>query len=586
MNIYEYTWKGLKTGWDYKITIFPSGDTDVSSPTTVILPPGSLDVKKLKLEYDKYLSGLPVTPVLEIDIDFNLIPSSTDYDDFKKSIFDPVTELSVPYVAVFDAGTIFKFEIKYNNNSESSVNIYRELLTGCYRREGTFDFDVIGNTVKIDVRDINRVVHDSMPWLVLILASESTDITRDGYIDIGYIKNTTNYGIGHAQDGYDFLFSKHENIKTFIQAAGQEIYRKLMRDSTLSYTVELPLPSFYKQSYNSDGSLGAALSDSDLYILNKVKKGTAWVAGLLDDEDENGIPARYPNGTWDYISELCELSLSRGIFLPGRMSCVPIYGSVGALQTVTLSKGKLNKMDIKPADIVKTATASLYESHDDDHFSDIEKREETNTGTQNEGECTVPVVFNNLPSCVDYSETGYSFEVNSPRETRRAFFPHVTNLFYLDQPALIKATSDPQLFRVHEFCNWSLGDNIYSTDLPGCGFTAFDAGAYSYDQPSQCIAAMQAASGLPKWLAKTVLALFGNKEQKMLEFDVDFNEYTWFAAGGSVGFPWYRPDVKFIFDLSTISPYLSGTNTAWNMISTELDFEKETAKVGLLQRMV
>jgi hypothetical protein len=460
------------------------------------------------------------------------------------------------------------------------------IASGCYRRDSNFEHDLIDKTLKISVKDINRVVLDSLPWYDDVFTDSATDIWRDGYLDIAYTDNGTNYGIGQALDGYSFKFSKHTLIEEKINEIAKNIYRKLLRDSTASYAITSPAITFYKQTYTGDGSLGTALATIDLYRLAKIFKGNDEIGSLFNNSDDNSLSNCYSNSAWDYVSELCETSLAKGVFYHDAIICQEIFNKAGNHPAVTLEVKKLNKIKTTPADVIKTSMASLYEYHDDEHFSDIEKYEETATGTQNEGECTAPVVFNNIPSCVDYSETGYSFEVESPRKTFRSFFPHITNLFYLDAPSLIKSTSDPQFFRVHEYCKWYLGDNIYSDSLSGCGFTAYNASAWDFDKPSECFAGMQADSCLPKWLAKTILVLFGQKEQKKMEFEVDFNEYTSFSAGGDVGFPWYEPEVKFTFDLSNISSYLSGTHTAWNMISTELDFATETASVVLLQRMV
>jgi hypothetical protein len=586
--IYEYNWRGLKTGWDYKLEIIPAGDTDLNNPAIVKLPPGTINVQKLGLKYDEYLSGFPEAPQLDVFIDLKTLPDDITYADFKKAVYTPLVEIAIPYIAVFDAGTIFNLSIKYNGNADEEINVYRKLFTGCYRREGKYNYDLVENTVTLNVIDINRTIHDTIVWFFFILANQPTNITRTGYIDLAYIKDTINYVIGHHDRDHSFIFSEFTDIELFIAACANAIYKKLVRDATAEYTMDFPFPIFYKQSYTPTGNLGDELTRNDLYFINKVLKGENWIGGLIHDKDELGLPVRYGNSAWDYISELCEFSLAKAIFKPTGLNCIPIFGSVGSENLVTLEVKNLNSMNLNPSNVIKTATSSLYEKLSDDKFSDIEKYEELQVGTQNEGQNTIPVVFNNIPGCVSYSEEGYTFNLNLALswKRRRAFYPHILNLYYFDQPSFLDQNLSSMPFRVHEYCKWNLGNGIYSDSLPGCSFSAFNAGAFDYDKPSECIAAMQSDSCYPKWMAKTQLAIFGNKDQRTLDIKVDFNENTYFTAGGGVGFPWYQPDTTFIFNLSNISLLIQTDKEKWDMLSTELDFENEEASLALLQRMV
>jgi hypothetical protein len=98
---------------------------------------------------------------------------------------------------------------------------------------------------------------------------------------------------------------------------------------------------------------------------------------------------------------------------------------------------------------------------------------------------------------------------------------------------------------------------------------------------------MQKETCMPRLLSNMALECFKSNRMSGFTFSVDFNEYTHYQEGGDVGFLWWMGEgATFNFDPAAIRARYSFLPKQWVMLSTELDGEKETAKVKLIPRTV
>ena len=616
-NVFVSRWEGEKTGWLYKLSMYGASTDDLTSPVEVELPPGMISVRNLNSSYDKYNLGAPTIPELDIDIYFEDLPDDLS-TEFQSIIFDPYRELTVSsgvggYAVIVRTGTVVKLEINFKGNDDTDV--YRLIFKGVHKSDYEISYDVDSLIYKIKPIAISKIMTDCINFHYFIATSYDPPswLKRDFVIELAYVKDGTNYAIGHNshheiggttyQSG--FIFTSLEQIEDYILTQSDGVIKRITRNPSETFLFDFPTSlRYFKQQYLGNGARGDELMSTELFALGIY--GNTWVDGAVLSSGGHSLDKLYPNSIWDYLSELSEETVTRIIYpTPTRMSFIEIYGFFSRENKVVLDKNKMSNLKLRlAADIVKTVTTSLRETLSDDSFADIDNVKQVQDGIRNDLEFSVALIYNNMPTCVTYEnktdEYATAYGMNDPWSRRTSFLPHVLNLYYFDKPAMLIAANPPQAFRVHEHVRILLGKNadgsqLWSDDLTGQTLLPWTPNEFEFGKPSEAIMTLQngvnfdgdANSGCkPQIIAKTILALFSNVKQAKLEFEIDLDEYTEFLSAGAVGFPWWQFDTEFEFDVSTVNPFFNITFNKWYIVKSDINFETETAKMELILRTV
>jgi hypothetical protein len=583
--IYQYNWKGVRTEWDYRLEITPFKATPLSSPTTVVLPAGCINVNKLTKKYEKYYYGSLEVPSLEIEVRLSEIDDDTAHAELHESLLNPAQATTVTFGAVENTvivGPLFRLYIKFNKNCDPSINTYRCIFEGSCRFDTNFSHEAISNIVTLTSIDLNKCILDSFNFAPLWLWYDPDNIVESNYYFELYNSTSAIYHI--APDGSTLKINKYQVTDDKVQIYAQVLYRLFTRNASASYTISTVFPNFNKQLFDGTGGQGASISNDNLFVIGTIGPAGSTEYGDvgLFSSDDVSLMSRYPDSVWDYFSELAEFAIAKVVSIPGGLYMVPIFGSIGTTNNVTLSKNILNKIEIKPFDSINKTTSSLYESFSDAPYADIDHLDIKTTGSRNSGAETYPVLYNNAPSAVKYLQT----DNIGGRAWWNAHFPKSLNLLYFDT---LPGGASPVPIRVHEYCSWDLGDGLSSSDLPDCGFRTFNYASKDPNDPSTNLESMQKEPGdqscLAYWLANTYNALFKSPDMKALDISVYFDEVTSFSPGGDVGFVWWDETVTFRLNLQTIHSRYKVTDKFY-MIKSELNFEKEEASLELLSRSV
>jgi hypothetical protein len=219
----------------------------------------------------------------------------------------------------------------------------------------------------------------------------------------------------------------------------------------------------------------------------------------------------------------------------------------------------------------KTLTSSCYEIKSDETTGgDIEKYEVDIEGGKNEASWTIPIVFSNLSPNVKYNEKAQG-------RIKEKFSPKIRNLYYLNGSVMTK---------VHEWAKFKLWydetGNKSSDDYNV--FAAIPRNTFGIKQVEKTILATQVESGIPKILANTLKALLQNGLDKV-EIEIPIDEFVSFiSGGGGNGFVWNLGNYyEYTFTLNIAEIFgITYTKNKWKMLSSEIDYFSETAKVELI----
>lgn len=580
--IFRYGWKGVKTGWDYRLDIIlPSADA-LSNPTIYNLPPGSVEAKTLKFGYDKVPIGVGSVPVFDLTFHLSEFPNTETFTTLIKWIVEPRLFVTEPWSfnSDFHLSTFVQFYIKFNSNSATEVNIYRLIGTYCLRDNVT-SLDIENQTCEVTAYDINKVIYDSIGPLVWGLFGEELYRKNSPAIaEFAFTDSGQNYGCFNAIHPNIMSFMSLNYVITALCSLGNTFNKKILRQD-VEYLFTATLPRYYKQLYDGTGKQGAELTSESVYI---TETDDSYLFGSTQENDENSFQKRYKNSLWDFLTEFCETNLTKAIYSPSGIHgliFVPAFGDYYNSGVIDLKIEQFNSLELHSfTNAIKKATASNYETNNVDSFSDIEKWDEEKAASRNEIELAIPLVFNNMPPAVKYTE-GYPINPLSGenRKAHWATYPRTTGLFYFEKPAIF---SEELAIRIHEYCEFYYTNAKSTSLLANCEFQAHDWLALGTGKPSENIMAAQATSNNGKWLARACMQLFGKPNQATLEGEIDFYELTWFETGGSIGFPWWKFDQKFNMDISSKFPYLELSNK-FCMLSSELNFDTERAKIELYQ---
>lgn len=568
-TIYTYEWTGKRTGWNYKLEIYAAGTTPLSDITYVKLPQGCIEVNKRSSSFDKKPVGINKTPTMELTVYMSEIDDSI-LTDFAPLIYNPYLQIDYPaYEQTIHTGTVFVLKTRYNLNADESVNLWRTNYIGVYRNEFEVEFDPYSNIAKLKVEHALRATLDSLS----LKGFENQPIgdykNREYYLERIYAADEI--ALVNGISGVSLQFRPKTDFNNYLQTVGRDIYRKIVRDDSASFSLTVPTATFYKQNYNLDDGLGVALTESDLWMLTKMTYDGDDIGGAFSDaKDEKSLYNIFQNSAWDFLSDIAEQFIKKIFFHDNHLVVIPAFSHYGGEGTyLNLDVKKLNsKPEIKLfSGIIKTVTASLYESYDDD----FNKVDITVEGSRNEDEFPVPIVFNNIPAASEWKRRPYGWSAEQP---------HCLNVFYIEDDTDIVGSVD-YLALPHEWVKFQLDYTTYSDSIISRPNHATDAATIE-SVPKAHFLAIQQQSCASALIAKIYKTLFSKVQNSTMKIEVDFEEYTYFAAGGGVGFPWDKLDTILNFDLTEINSNIPIAYTQWIMTKYDLDYANETATLEFI----
>ncbi len=561
--IYRYTWKGIRTRWDYKLEIIPADNSLLNNPSIIDLPSGFLKSLQFNYKYDKFPLGFPETPTLSMTFDLNLIPSTPIYNELRRSFFDPLVIVTIPgFNAPIELGTLFVFSI---SNGEGYYPVFR----GVYRSASKLKYELSNKTISIECLDLSRCILDSISFTLLPLYDsylenmaqppQPAETTTMVFDIVG-----TPCDVSHFTNDSLFHFRPHKFLFEFISYIGSFVKNFMIRSNNEPFDVPLLyFPKLYTQKEDGSGELGSALGENDIYHISYIslQETNQKIGGLYSNLDDNSLLNRYKNSVWDFFKEYSEWLFVRGRFTWFGVVWSPVFGT-GQTYEVDIKNIKEIKEINLYSNIIKRATASLYEFYRDNDYSDIDRLESVKTGSYNETEITIPIVFNNIPSAVQYKALDSDW--------MKSFYPHITNLYY--------KSSSGVLIRVHEYCEWEIKNNVFSSSIPDCDFVPFSWLSLPKNKISELFMASQQQTGIPYWASKLALALFSHQKQTTLKASFPLEALTNFDTNE---IPWLMPQINLKVDLQNIDGNVPINTDEWTIIDCLIDFNTETVDVEL-----
>jgi hypothetical protein len=595
--IYVYQWQGIRTKWNYQLEIIPSDDSELTSPTIIQLPEGFIKNLEFNFAYDKYPIGFPEAPTLSLTIDFKRINNAdTQYNELKRAIFNPIvfTNVGTAVQIKVKLGTIVNLKIQF-----PETNDFVKIFCGIYRAESKVKYNILTAECSFDAIAVEKTVLESFNFNPIQQISEILDRFNENK----YIPTYTLYEliiknnppnpppklVTHFDKNHRFLLRPFSFLMEQIQEIATLIAKKILRSQSASINLpQLPNIEFYKQKYTGDGSLGN--QPSAIYYVERIERLVnpnpetyALVGGLLAPNDEKSLMTIYKNSVWDFLRDYCEWQLAKGIITQNLVLFSYILGD--EQNYIEIKKDYITNAEVELfSKLPKTITASNFEYHSDENYSDIEKIESAIEGTYNEEEITIPITFSNIPACVDYQIQKSPYAINAI-----SFFPHYHNLYYSEIDSLYEGDSPYERFiRIHEYCNFPIKSNLTSSALPGCEFQPFNFNQLNFENKIRdMIAASQVETGIPVLVTKILNAIFTNPNQTYIsELTVPIDHVTSFSSGNLWYFnskiPWLIPWTNIKLNLNDLNNFITIPFQYWSVISSKVDFKDETVTFELL----
>jgi hypothetical protein len=336
----------------------------------------------------------------------------------------------------------------------------------------------------------------------------------------------------------------------------------------------------------------------------------------IAENSKNSLPEEYPY-FWDLMAEHSESECSFVELLnpTGTIDLRPFYYSV---DTVTIEPTMIYQFEIDNigGDAIHNVNCSLYENkgEDIDKFEFVKSKKSQNT-------FNLPIVFNNMGAAVKYNTYPHSTDDDPDdmsyvgvlkiprnpaclrtlvvgeneynfRHPKNVTEEHLFDLFYLDSSDVYWEDVAEMPMKVHEFVSVAFGDGSSSADKTDTALDEFDiTSPYNYlveGRPTEMYSAMQIETFKPAILPKIVAYAFGNPKFARIKIEVPLNAVTNFQAGGSFGFVWWNNIYlyKFSFDLSNYHSRLATLGTDWYAVKVEVDLDRETATVELINKVI
>lgn len=600
-KIYYHEHRGTRTGWDYKIEFIPASADPITTPEYVRLPTGSVKFKKAakKMQGDYYF-GLVDVPTADIDIYLADIPETELYNDFFDCIMYPIKKLAVPISDLYptpltvDIGTYVKISINFKGNDGTDVG-YRYFFSGCVRYDNKIKNNPINEVANLTITHINKCICDSFNFAYLGIYPDmfgmETKHSDAIYEWIGY-SNGMGYQVVHNGGNLKYEFVSKTVVDNYIRYVGSQVAKKITRDPNQAFSAQPIFPEFYEQTYDGTGSRGGAIPTDNLYLLSRIVYEADGqfepIGGILNPYNDKSLYQRYPNSVWDYLKDVYDWAMCRGdMVVDSGLTNTRMFGH-SSDTIILLTKSILNDMDLdQDTNVLKTATASMVESYSDEDFADRDNYEAVKQGSRNESEFTIPIIYNNLPTCVRYTyELLYATSLVA---RHRSIKPHQLGFYYWEEniptSALLMIDKNYAPVRVHERCKYNLGNGISSDEL--VPIDDFPSGDLTLDKnltAGAMVFVMQNATngvGLPKIAAESLIKIFGNDKQHANKLSVPIEEHTKMSWGGDVGFIWWYLDTKYEISWSEYRQHWHKQHKYWRPLEIEIDFETEMCALTL-----
>lgn len=579
---YQYKWKGIRTNWDYLIEFIPADTASLNNPTIIELPAGTLISLSYSYKYDKFPLGMPEVPSLNIEISLNEIPPTNEYIEFKNAVLNPAMLTSWTFwfddkfvKFEFTIGTIVNLFVKPNGFED-----YFHIFQGIVKSIDKLKYSIENKKVTFEAENICKHVLESFDFTGLKIFSDYLNSNAkpyaEGYGILEFLNTSSNPSqvVEHYKNWHIFRFRGISFLFDYIQTISQEVARISTRGlvNQINFTSTLPFLNLYKQTYNKSGQKGAQITEPYIIVeivFQEVNQETM-VDGICRAFQET-----YKNSVWDFIREYSEWQISSAFVFNNL--CIFAYLLGNNELFLELSPRSIKSVEIElNKNRVKTVTASLYENFNGEKYSDISDYNAVKTGTLNQDEISIPIVFNNMPTAVEYKH----FK-NPGQEVKQAFVPHVRNLYYYE-PGY-------GFLRVHEYCEYYITDTLLSSSLPNCEFSPFNYNQQPFSKFENMIVALQSTNCMPKWASQTVLEVFSKVNQSYLKLSVPIEEISHWQSGQFwmlvSKLPWLIPLCNIKFPLSTLDANLPPLEK-WKVIESNVNFSTETADFQLISILV
>lgn len=570
-NIYRVEWRGVHTGWDYRIDViippeeYPTG-LYLDNPTIVSLPIDSIILKTAKTKYPDYFSA-PEMPTLDLDINLLEIPTA-----LSKALTQPTTTYQSE-AGGLEAGVVFHLYIKYNNNDTNNPIPYRFVKSYIHYADGKFLYKPNDHSINIQPIDLNFAVLRALSFNQLSPSAftlHTFPIIIELY-SVYYNQFYAYYHVGSPSQTIQYEFVKFDDLKEWIESKATIILKVLSRNLRDSFTLGVTLPNLYKQSDDLYGAKGAQLDITDIYLLAYIKMDNVRVGGLFYKDDEQSLQQTYPNSVADFYNELAEFNLR-----PVKSGSLGLDMNPSWFFSIDLDINQIYDVSFSiNEEKIKAVTCSLHERHDDqDTGGDIEKREATLQGSRNEASWTIPVVFNNIL-------TNIKREIRGLGRWGKGRKGLLKNLYYIDQIR----NSILDVIRVHEYAVFNL--KYYAENNPSSYHSVNQPEIHRYYlERSPTPLGTQVESGIPELLSQFALrCLKGGTD--VLECTVELNSCVSFSPGGDIGNPWFFENMcEYLYNITNYdinNPYISSLANNWKLLEAEVNFISETVKAKFIR---
>jgi hypothetical protein len=598
-NVYVYKFRGVRTGWDYKVVFKKSGTVEIADITEIDLPRGSVKIGKTAWKFDKYPLGMRSTKTLEGEIDLSMLKGS-DYDEFVAMLYDPLTLFTRSlsgHTFNYWAGTKIELYIKFNRNSDPSINVYRSVFDGAIREDQDVEVGSgMSKIYNITAEDVGRCSTDSIGFEGLSSFNSIDDSERMGYLEFYSNGSPKKAVFQKPGENYTIYFQPIAVLERYIKELARAIYRDTARDQSAEFNFDLPLPKLYKQLYTGSNARGVELVADDIFIASTIFfDETTPMGGLSIQSDQNSI-ARQFQSIWDFLSDHLEQNLKKGWFEGNTFYATSIFGSVGAEAIVSIDLNRVSATFKQSSGLLKKAVSSVYETHGED-VSDMDSYTAELPASRNSNEYSIATFLMPQPEQSKFKGSGAVVMAGEATPEMIAYMtkhgvtfgdkihigdsPRVQGLYYKETASPI-TNALGEFVRCHQSPVISIAPGVTTDDIePFVPETVS-----SYTSANELVALLQANHSQIVIAAEALLKVFSNKQQHTVKMTANIEYLTDYQPGGSAGFVWDRPDIVFDIDMAQYDSRKVVDFTKYYILSSEIDYENETATVEAIMRTI
>lgn len=230
-NIYFHEFYGPRTGWLYRLEVYPAGDQFVNHDTSsddyrtsknyIRIPPGACQVKESEcFGYEKYPHGLCGTKNLKVKWDLDLLPI-TKFAELRFAILDPEKEKIVQHPNIqyrteqkFFAGTVYSLLIDRASSGAAPANAiylhnkmfgetWRPFIIGIQNIGFTGGSNSETNIIEVETDDIMHYILTSLRFKEpVVLPNNQTH-----YVPNSLFWWEGNYGVSYVDDLFEAFYT-------------------------------------------------------------------------------------------------------------------------------------------------------------------------------------------------------------------------------------------------------------------------------------------------------------------------------------------------------------------------------------------